>query len=269
MLQRTPCASASFGFGRSYRSARGRRRRANRRGQRASRQTPRRAPPRGNRPMRIRSHGRRRAAGRRSVPTRSFRRARRRLSGGRRTQTPPPEVPGQRRAAEARRKYGDTRCCPRSDPARGGVTRRDGRAHVADVTGHPSYSPRSRRQSTPVLRIARQCVTRSLRLGPDTPALDDDPAAAEVGHRDECRGRVVAVAAVVDQPDLAVDPFELGVRQAQLDGCQGPRHCCVVVIGRWPSTRCGAPPRRRAASRPRARTATRRRRDGSAANPED
>jgi hypothetical protein len=32
------------------------------------------------------------------------------------------------------------------------------------------------------------------------------------------RGRVVLVAAVVDQADLAVEPFELGVGAAELDG---------------------------------------------------
>jgi hypothetical protein len=48
--------------------------------------------------------------------------------------------------------------------------------------------------------------------------LDGDAAAAQVDHRDQRGGRVVAVAAVVDEPDLAVEPLELRVGQAELDG---------------------------------------------------
>ena len=43
-------------------------------------------------------------------------------------------------------------------------------------------------------------------------------AAAEVDHGDEGGGAVVSVAAVVDQPDLAVEAFEFAVAQAEFDG---------------------------------------------------
>src|SRR5262245_23531848 len=47
---------------------------------------------------------------------------------------------------------------------------------------------------------------------------DGQSAAAEVDHGDDGGGAVVAVAAVVDEADLAVEAFELGVRQAEVDG---------------------------------------------------
>ena len=47
---------------------------------------------------------------------------------------------------------------------------------------------------------------------------DGESAAAEVDHGDDGGGAVVAVAAVVDQPDLGVQAFEFGVGQAELDG---------------------------------------------------
>jgi len=42
-------------------------------------------------------------------------------------------------------------------------------------------------------------------------------AAAEVDHRDDGGGVVAAIAAVVDEADLAVEPFELAVGWAEVD----------------------------------------------------
>lgn len=52
--------------------------------------------------------------------------------------------------------------------------------------------------------------------------LDGDSAAAEVDHGDERGGCVVAVATVVDEADLAVESFELRVRQPELDSGEDP-----------------------------------------------
>jgi hypothetical protein len=46
------------------------------------------------------------------------------------------------------------------------------------------------------------------------------PATVEVDHRDDCRGRIVTAATVVNEPGLRVEPLQLRVRQPELDGYQ-------------------------------------------------
>jgi hypothetical protein len=55
---------------------------------------------------------------------------------------------------------------------------------------------------------------------------DGEAAAAEVDHGGDGGGAVVSVAAVVDQSDLAVEPFELGVGEPEFDGGED-----VVAVG--------------------------------------